>query len=389
MLLTSILFIASIAQTSSPAVEVPFRLGEDAIILDASVNNRKVSLMFDTGFGGAVIVDRAVDLGPATGTMGLRDFVGEMEAPTVHIKSLYMGAKKIDSTGMDAVLQSMAGMSFSYGQHCDGIMGFEVIKNNVTEINFQNKKFIFHPKTVDISKRVPDNKTTFLAKLLPIGGNSMEMEVVTPSGKTMTMALDTGNANYATTHRDVLERVGLWDSSKKPKFTGLSGVASGAVESWDFKMPALTIFGIPTQPTIWDIIDLPSSSAEGDGTIGFGFLKNFNIVLDYQRRRVWFEKFTPKHENEPQGELGIRAYYDEHQKKTIIYSVSPESPADKGGVKEKDELLSVGSIDLAANGPRTLRKMMSGAVGSKVKLALSRGGRLIRVELTREPMVNE
>lgn len=36
-------------------VEVPFRLGEDAIVVDAEVNGKKVSLMFDTGFGGSVV----------------------------------------------------------------------------------------------------------------------------------------------------------------------------------------------------------------------------------------------------------------------------------------------------------------------------------------------
>ncbi len=41
-------------------------------------------------------------------------------------------------------------------------MGFAVIKNYITEINFQKKKFIFHPKTLNITKRKPDNKRTFL-----------------------------------------------------------------------------------------------------------------------------------------------------------------------------------------------------------------------------------
>ena len=54
--------------------------------------------------------------------------------------------------------------SRAFSTHCDGIMGFEVIRDEVTEINFQNDKFIFYPKTLDITKRVPDNKRTFLGE---------------------------------------------------------------------------------------------------------------------------------------------------------------------------------------------------------------------------------
>ena len=35
--------------------------------------------------------------------------------------------------------------------------------------------------------------------------------------------------------------------------------------------------------SVWSVIDLPSSSAQHDGTIGFGFLKHFNITIDLKR----------------------------------------------------------------------------------------------------------
>ena len=383
---TSLIFLAALQGN----VEVPFRIGEDALIVDAVVNGRPISVMFDTGFGGAVDVSNTINIGEPSGKITLRDFVGEMEADTVKIKSLKLGNKKIDPTGMEAVLSRPEDYSFAYGMHCDGLMGLQVIKNNITEINFEHQKFIFYPSTLDITTRTPDNKKTFLAKMLPVGTNAVELSVETPSGKNLHMALDTGNAFYATSHRDSLERVGLWEAGKDPKYTTMAGVASGPVVSWDKKMVGMKIFGVPVPTSIWDIIDLPSSAANFDGTIGFGFLRNFNIIIDYGRRRVWLENWTGKVENDPPGQLGISASYDNQSKKVIIFAVGPGSPAEEAGIKRGDELLSIDSLDLAGViSVKKLRKILSGPTGSKVKIATSHAGSLKRYTLERKALVND
>lgn len=367
---------------------VPFKMAETALIVDATVNGKSVSLMFDTGFSGSVVCDPVINLGKATGKTGLRDFVGTLEAPTVKITSMLIGKRKMDVTDAEAVMMG-GDTTDAYGIHCDGIMGLGIVKDEITEINFEKSCFIFHPKTHDITKRVADGKKTFLAKLLPTGHSSLEMSVEMPNGNKMTLALDTGNSFFATTHKDVLERVGLWKPGQEPKFMRQSQVASGAVDSWSARMPATKIFGIPTGEAIWDIIDRPSSSAEGDGTIGFGFLKNFNITIDYGRRRVWFENFTGRTTNEEKGDIGVSAYYIENLKRTVILRVAPDSPGDKAGLKKGDHILSIDGTDVGDIGYKRLRGMFSGAPGSVMKLAVSRQGELKRYEVARAVLVNE
>jgi predicted aspartyl protease len=367
---------------------VPIHLAETAIIVDAQINNRPVSLMFDTGFSATVQVSENVNIGKPTGTMGIRDFVGTFEAKTVKVTSLKLGTKDIDTKDLDDAILGRDDMTSSFGVHCDGIMGFGVIKHQITGINFEKSRFDFYPDSVDISKWVPDNKKTFLLKLLPTGNSSMEMLVETPSGEQMTLALDTGNSFYATTHRDVLERVGLWKPNDKPKYMKQSFVASGAVDSWSIKLDNMKIFGVTVPTSVWDIIDLPSSSAEGDGTVGFGFLKNFNIIIDYSRRRVWLENWTGKTSSEDEGETGIIAAPDRAGDVRVV-AVAPESPADKAGIKRGDKLLSMDGSDLDNHYTyRKLRQMLSGPVGSKVKLAVSSGGSVKRLELERSGMWN-
>jgi len=386
MLLTTLVAFGLLTQGP---VEVPFRIADDALIVDATVNGSKVSLMFDTGFGGNALISDTVDIGPVAGKTTLRDFVGEFESNTVKIKTFKLGPMALDTTGMYAVQQSTEGMSFGYNMHTDGLIGLGAIKNYVTEFDFEHQKLIFYPKSTDITKRTPDNKTTFLSKLLPIGNAAMEMLVKTPSGRTMVMGLDTGNSFYATTHKDVLERVGLWPSDHTAKYMHMTGIASGPVDSWSLKMPPLEVFGIPVQRSVWSIIDLPSGTADADGTVGFGFLKNFNFTVDFDRRRVWFENFTGKTGNDPVAEVGLAGGFRDKSQRVEIWNVTPGSPADAAGIKKGDEVISVDGQNVTSTSFRRFDTMMEGPEGSTVNIVISRKGQVLRFDLKRQFLINE
>lgn len=382
------LAVAIVMPIQSSAVEVPFHVGDDAIIVDALVNGKKASFMFDTGFSGSILLDDTFNVGAPTGSMTLRDFVGEFQAKTVKLNSLKVGAMDVTPKDSEIVQQPVGHMSLGYNAHCDGILGFEPMSKHVFEINFQKKKFIFHPKSVDISKRVPDNSKTFLTRLLPLGHNAIDMEVMTPEGKRMVMALDTGNAFFATTHKDVLERVGLWESGRKPTFMHQSWIGSGPTNSFYVQMPKLTIFGVPTEASVWSIIEASAASANHDGTIGFGFLKNFNTIIDMDRRRVWFERITDKVENEAPADVGISATFDPEQKRVRIFAVTPGGPAEKAGIKRGDAILGIDETEMHDIGYRRLQALLQGPAGTVVKLAISSGGNLTRYELKREVLIN-
>ncbi|MFN7172859.1 MAG: PDZ domain-containing protein [Fimbriimonadaceae bacterium] len=369
-------------------VEVPFTVTESAMVVDATINGRKLSFMFDTGFSGTATVGQSVNLGKPTGYINLRDFVGQFQAPTYDVTSFKMGDLNLDPTDLRIVQDRGDGYTDSYGVHVDGIMGMQPFSKYVMEINFERNVLIFHPRSVDITQRKPDNKRTFLSRLLPTGKDSLEMTVTAENGKRMVLALDTGNGFYATTHRNVLERLGLWPKDQKPNYMRAAGVASGTVESWYAQLRNVNIYGVPVANSYWSIIDLPSSSAEHDGTIGFQFLKHFNTIIDLERRRVWMENFSGEVENEEVAEIGCQAYFFPNEGRALIVRVMPGSPADKAGVRRGDVLLSIDGREPLERSFRKLNERFEGEDGSTVNLALSRDGALIRLDIVRKPLIN-
>ena len=60
-------------------------------------------------------------------------------------------------------------------------------------------------------------------------------------------------------------------------------------------------------------------------------MKNFNITVDYRKRRVWLENITGLVGGEVIGEPGFMAGYDPRKRVEVIFSVSPGGPADRRG----------------------------------------------------------
>ncbi|MFM9872423.1 MAG: PDZ domain-containing protein [Fimbriimonadaceae bacterium] len=383
-----LLISATTKPISQEASEWPFKIMESALVVDSEVNGRKVSCMFDTGFSGSYVLNQSVNVGKQTGSMNLKDFVGVFQAPTVAITSLKLGSVKMDTNGMEVVQMPDQDYSMSYGTHCDGIMGLETIAHRVTTINFEKSRFQFHPDSYDISKFKGQPGKTVL-KMLPIGNNSIELTVVAPNGGKLHLALDTGNGFYSTTHKDSLERIGLWKNGVKPNFVKQSFVASGAVDSWDIEFENMNIFGQVVPYSVWNIIDRPASDADGDGTVGFGFLKNFNITVDMNRRLVMLENFNKETSSPKVGDLGFYGFYDEKSKRTIITRVLPGGPAEKAGIKAGDFLVGIENELLEPMGFRALLNRLEGEPGSIVNISTSRGGNLSRHALKRETMVNK
>ncbi len=68
--------------------------------------------------------------------------------------------------------------------------------------------------------------------------------------------------------------------------------------------------------------------------------------------------------------------------------MTPDGPADKAGIKDGDDLLAIDGVEVLDAGFRRIAQLLEGPKGSVAKLTLSRSGNLMRLDLTREFLVN-
>ena len=100
------------------------------------------------------------------------------------------------------------------------------------------------------------------------------------------------------------------------------------------------------------------------------------------------ENFANKVTDEPQGHLGIYAVYSRNDDRMMIVHVTPGSPADEAGIKAGDSLLGVADTRLSKATFRYVDSLITGPVGTQVRVQTSRGGLLQTNNLERKEMVN-
>jgi carboxyl-terminal processing protease len=115
-------------------------------------------------------------------------------------------------------------------------------------------------------------------------------------------------------------------------------------------------------------------------------LKNFNVVIDYERRYVWLDNFTGTVVDPPKAEPGILVFQDKGA--YVVGAIYKGSPAEAAGLKVGDRLLAVDGKSLSTVRPEDVGALIKGAPESVCKLVISRGGIIQRPEIPRKVMVN-
>jgi hypothetical protein len=390
-LLTLAVLVGLLQQPALPkldrTIEVPMDFDGTAIFLKGKINDKPASFFFDTGFSGSVLISDRLKVGPKEGTMILRDFVGTREADTVVVKSFSVGDLELATKEIEIPQIELADLTAAYGRHCDAMLGFEPFYGHVMEFNFENSKLIFHPwDKVDITKRTPDGQRTFLVEMLPYGVDVPNIGVRF-ADETMDLVFDTGNSSYVVTYGEHLKEMGLY-KEKKPDYIYKSMIATGPTDSFDWWAHGFSIGGIHVDHAVFTVLQLPSSQVESGGTIGIGFIKQFNVTVDARRRALWFERIGDAAFKPPPAETGIKAAFDDKIGRWVVWYVQPGSPAKKAGVETEDTILRVDGVDVRNMTRGQFEELLGGDAGSIAEIRVSRRGSVKSFKVERRHLVN-
>ncbi|MET6991927.1 aspartyl protease family protein [Sediminicola arcticus] len=395
--------------------KVKFELINNLMIIPVEVNGAKLSFLLDSGVSTPILFN-----------ISNQDSIQIKNVKEITIKGLGEGAamKGLSSDGNTFRINSIANrsqklyvvldkdMNFSpsLGIPVHGIIGYDLFKDFVVEINYGAKFIKFHdPKIYEATlkknqERIPliiENKKAYVDGKVYMG-NELEIPV--------RLLVDTGSSDAIWLFEDKAKGLDIPEKHYEDYLgKGLSGNIFGKrtmVEG--FRLGSYSLKGPKTAFPDMESFNSIKNLGERNGSIGGEILKRFNIVFNYTKNEIFIKRNsnfkTPFHYNLSGIELmhaGMRFIAEQltdsrgivkgDEKsfgnvqilmegrtrlslvpEIVVSSIRAGSPAYEAGLQEGDLILTVNGKSVYKYKLQEVLQMMNEREGKRVKLVIER-----------------
>ncbi len=301
-------FSASIPFRASPQASrphrVPFEITNNLVILQGSINGSKpLAFILDTGASTSVISDsRAKQLGmKLDGKTDATTQGGSIEASFVKGVSLNLSGIEFPNMTMAAI--QLSGLEAGLGQTIDGVLGYEVFKRFVVEIDYGSRVVTFYePQSYKYSGRgegipisIEDNTPFVIGKIT--GSKIVEGNFLIDTGAPGILHIA---SPFAAKHK-LLDSVPRTISITSGAL--LAGRSSGKIGRIKNFQVGSCVMKDPVAKFSQDTEGTEGNEAgtEYGGLIGGEILRRFKLIADYSGKRIILE---------PNGSLSERYEFD-------------------------------------------------------------------------------
>ena len=336
--------LTAFSQNEKP-FSVPFEASNNLIIVQTSVNGAKpLSFILDTGASGTVISESAAkDLGLKLEGQGNASAQGgEIEMAFVKQASLRL-SKDVELPNLTLAAIRLNGLEAGLGRKVDGILGYEIFKRFVVEIDYASRAVKFYePQTYKYAGRgktipivIEDNTPFVRAEVVPADQQSFEGNFLVNTGLTGTLAF---NSPFVAQNK-LLE---LLPNTKAITFGSiLAGKSAGRIG----RVKSLRFGGILIENPVANFSQDAAgddSDAESAGMIGGEVLRRFKLIVDYSRSQIILEpnkQISDAYEFDMSG--ASLAAGGEGFKIFKVRSLIEKSPAAEAGLQVGDAIISI------------------------------------------------
>jgi len=273
------------------------------------------------------------------------------------------------------------------GRPYDGTIGADVLSRSVVVIDYARETVrIYDPGSYKYAGHGGVFPLSFSNKM-PV----IRAKMATPKGKqvegdfAINSSLIAGivvSEKFSEAHH-VFPHKGKFTVAYDPQLAGGENVSL-------FRLRYLKVAGSAAEDTI---AELSSSKLAGTddprlvGVLGAGFLRRFNIVLDYPHKRIIFDVNTHFHDYDEEDKSGIAVVAKGSGLKTFeVVHVVPGSPAAQVGIKAGDVIAGINdeaAADMSLDAIRDLFRR----VGYKYKVTIQRGDQTKEVTVATERLL--
>lgn len=324
--------------------EIPFTISEGGhMVIELNINNEKISkFILDTGASGTVLDDDiAVKLNLSLedgefGSTGANGLVNNIKKTTEQQITL---SDKVVLKGINFSVMDLSSLG-----EINGIIGFDIFRNYISQTNFDTKTITFYQKKgrpntdgyramkfveshctpeIDISFLL-ENGEEFNGKVLFDTGNASSPLIINSPYKT--------KQNLPSKFKTLLTTEGRGLHSKSISEKGIIK----SLNLGGFELGEVTV-GLSNA-------DKGVLSWEGYlGILGLEYISKFNLIIDYHRKKIYLKPNSAFSEPFEFPLSGIRLKREKNEIK--INSVSRPSDAFTKGLRAGQRLISINGIE--------------------------------------------
>ena len=362
---------------------IPFDLLNNHIYVQVKINGKgPFRILCDTGGANIVTPEVAKELGLAT--------EGALQGRGVGEESEDVALARVDTLEVgDATLRNQVFAVFPIGSFSRvegvpflGLIGYEIFKRFVVTVDYEGSRLTLTlPEAFDYEGQ---------GTVVPFKFNEhipqVEGEIDGLAGK---FDIDTGSRASLDLLGPFVERHGL-RARYAPKLEGVTGWGVGGPARAAVGRAQLLKLGDVTVPAPVTELTLQQKGAFTDpyvaGNVGAGVLKRFNIVFDYGRQRMIFEKNANYAKVDAFDRAGM--WMNEAEGGFDVMDVFAGSPAAEAGINVGDTIVAVDGRPVASLAlPGLRQRFRTDAPGTKVTLKIRTGGAEREVVLTLRDLV--
>jgi hypothetical protein len=348
---------------------IPFTLLNGGIILGKIKLNSfpdSLNFIFDTGCGGASLdsaTARHFQLTPREMPWFIRGIAGQCHQHILDSCRLYIGSLTVDSMTMQVNDYDI--LSSIYGEKIDGILGYSFFSRYLVRVDYDSTRLYVYTKGP-----ITYPEGGFLLRPRLYGLPMLEGNLNDARSIKSRFYFDTGAGLCLLFSSNFTEDSAVF-SPKRKKPVKTQGAGLGG--KTDMQLTTLRTFSlgpfrfrqIPTY-IFDDAYDVTSYPQLG-GLIGNDLLRRFNLIINYPRSEIYILPNASFNQPFDYSYSGVLIGLIEG--KVVVTDVSPDSPADKAGLKEGDTIIEINgdrnqSVQTYQNRLRT--------IGPKVRILVRR-----------------
>lgn len=331
---------AGLVMAQEPVTSFSFeQYGAHSFIKVKINNSQELDFIFDTGDGLTVLnIDRAKELGMTSGsTATTTSAEGSISGKLVKHNEISVAGAPIHNVKVYET--SLNHLEISIGRNIDGIIGYDILKNYVVSMNYDDKKIeLYDPNGYSYKgtgKVMSINLTSFIphisGQVTLSNGEKIKGEFFVDTGAKATVDFNTpfveSNQLASKIGNSYIYLVaGLGDTEYEHH--------RGKVQSFDFEGFSFKDMPVGLSHAKHGI----QNHKKVQGIIGSGVLSRFNIVYNYSQKKMYWEKAKSYADPFTTNSSGLELQLSKDKSKVLVHKVFENSPASEAGIEVESEL---------------------------------------------------